>query len=77
MSKPLVKDTQDLDLNAQSSNKTGKHSSAAKPSNAGPDAHSEHKAPVDGAFGAHLDEAKDSNDTPLGQWVPSDKHNKK
>src|SRR5687768_16509857 len=35
----------------QTSTKTGKHSSARKPSNTGPDSHSEHKAPVSGAFG--------------------------
>jgi hypothetical protein len=72
---PLDQETQDLDIetNAQTSNKTGKHSAAAKPSSAGPDSHSEHKAPVSGAFGKHLDKAADSNDTPLGQWAPADK----
>ena len=36
----------------QTSNKEGKHSSAQKPSNSGPDAHQKHKTgPVPGAFG--------------------------
>lgn len=34
----------------QTSNKAGLHSDARKPSNAGPDSHEEHKAPVAGAF---------------------------
>jgi hypothetical protein len=72
---PIDRETQDLNIeeNAQTSNKTGKHSAAVKPSSAGPDSHSEHKAPVAGAFGKNLDKAADSNDTPLGQWAPSDK----
>jgi hypothetical protein len=48
---------------AQTSNKAGLHSDARKPSNAGPDAHEEHKAPVAGAFGGedladHLNKQK-------------------
>ena len=73
----LVQDTKDLDLKGQTSNKTGKHSTVVKPSSSGPDSHQEHKAPVPGAFGPHTADAKDSNDTPLGQWVPSDKHHTK
>jgi len=51
-----------MDQNAQTSNKRGLHSDARKPSNTGPDAHSEHKAPVAGAFGNEekLDERKNS-----------------
>ena len=72
---PLDRETQELDIeeNAQTSNKTGKHSAVVKPSSAGPDSHSEHKASVPGAFGSNLDKAADSNDTPLGQWAPADK----
>lgn len=74
MSKTGPLDNDDLDLKGQTSNKTGKHSARAKPSSAGPGSHEQHKAAVPGAFGGSgTDEAKDSNDTPLGQWVPSDK----
>ena len=51
---------------AQTSNKTGLHSSARKPSNTGPDSHSnKHKAPVTGAFGNPETREYDQNDTIL------------
>jgi len=61
---------------AQTSNKAGLHSDAVKPSNAGPDPHEEHKASVPGAFGNDETRENDSNDSPLGDWVPADKAHK-
>ncbi len=58
---------------AQTSNKTGLKSSARKPSNSGPDAHQEHVAPVDGAFGNEENRTKDQR----GQYAPADNAIKK
>lgn len=74
---PLHNDTQNTEPAGQTSNKSGKHSAAVKPSSAGPDSHGKHKAEVAGAFGSRQEEAENSNDTPLGQWVPADKANLK
>jgi hypothetical protein len=61
----------------QSSNKTGLASSARKPSNTGPDSHSnKHKAPVAGAFGNDETRDADPNDTYIGDQVPADKARK-
>lgn len=54
---------------AQTSNKEGLASSSRKPSNSGPDAHQEHVAPVDGAFGNEENREKDQR----GQFAPADK----
>ena len=62
---------------AQSSNKTGLHSSAKKPSNTGPDSHSnKHKAPVDGAFGNEETREHDQRDPYIGDQAPADKARK-
>ena len=53
---------------AQTSNKAGLASSSRKPSNSGPDAHEEHVAPVDGAFGNEENREQDQR----GQFAPSD-----
>jgi hypothetical protein len=58
---------------AQTSNKTGLKSSARKPSNTGPDAHEEHKAPVAGAFGNPENREYQQQDTYLGDQAPADK----
>ncbi len=52
----------------QTSNKAGLASSSRKPSNSGPDAHEEHVAPVDGAFGN--EECRDGDQR--GNYAPSD-----
>jgi hypothetical protein len=61
---------------AQTSNKEGKASSARKPSNTGPDAHEEHKAPVPGAFGNPETREYDQRDTYIGDQAPADKARK-
>ena len=61
---------------AQTSNKTGLASSARKPSNTGPDAHEEHKAPVAGAFGNPDNREYVQRDTYIGDQVPADKARK-
>jgi len=62
---------------AQTSNKTGLHSSARKPSNTGPDSHSnKHKAPVPGAFGNEETREYDQNDSYIGDQAPADKARK-
>ena len=62
---------------AQSSNKTGLHSDAQKPSNTGPDSHSgKHKAPVEGAFGHEETREYDQRDTYIGDQAPADKAQK-
>ena len=58
---------------AQTSNKEGKMSSARKPSNTGPDAHEEHKAPVAGAFGKQEERDAEQQDTYIGDQAPKDK----
>jgi hypothetical protein len=58
---------------AQTSNKTGLKSSSRKPSNTGPDAHSEHKAPVSGAFGNEETREVNQQDTYIGNSSPADK----
>ena len=63
---------------AQTSNKTGLKSSARKPSNTGPDAHSsKHKAPVDGAFGNEETRDYQQQDGYIGDQAPADKASKK
>lgn len=62
---------------AQTSNKAGLKSSARKPSNTGPDAHEEHKAPVSGAFGNTETRNYEQNDTYLGDQAPGDKARKR
>jgi hypothetical protein len=58
----------------QTSNKAGLQSSSRKPSNTGPDSHSnKHKAPVAGAFGNPEDRDNDQQDTSLGDQAPADK----
>jgi hypothetical protein len=47
-----------------------------KPSNAGPDSHSEHKAPVSGAFGNDEKRDEDPNGGYLRDFVPKDKAHK-
>lgn len=59
--------------NPQTSNKTGKRSSARKPSNAGPDSHSEHVAPVSGAFGNEEKRDEDINSGYITDQAPKDK----
>jgi hypothetical protein len=59
--------------NPQTSNKTGKLSSARKPSNAGPDSHSEHAAPVPGAFGNEEKRDEDINGGYITDQAPKDK----
>ena len=62
---------------AQTSNKTGLHSSARKPSNTGPDSHSnKHKAPVDGAFGNPDTRDRSEKDTYIEEQAPADKARK-
>lgn len=62
---------------AQTSNKAGLRSSARKPSNVGPDAHSsKHKAPVDGAFGNEETRDYDQRDSYIGDQAPADKARK-
>ena len=61
---------------AQTSNKAGLQSSSRKPSNTGPDAHEEHKAPVDGAFGNPETREYDQRDTYIGDQAPADKARK-
>lgn len=57
----------------QTSNKTGLASSSKKPSNTGPDSHSnKHKAPVAGAFGNDDREVK-PQETYIGDQAPPDK----
>lgn len=61
----------------QTSNKTGLHSSAQKPSNTGPDSHSDkHKAPVSGAFGNEDTREYDKNAGYIGDQAPADKARK-
>ena len=60
---------------AQTSNKQGLRSSARKPSNTGPDAHEEHKAPVSGAFGNPDTREHDQRDT-YGDQAPADQARK-
>ncbi|HYP14257.1 MAG TPA: hypothetical protein VEQ63_10065 [Bryobacteraceae bacterium] len=74
--KLAIKDMGDLPENGQTSNKAGLRSDARKPSNAGPDSHEEHKAPVAGAFGNDETREEDQRDTALGNWVPADKARK-
>lgn len=58
----------------QTSNKQGLQSSARKPSNTGPDSHSDkHKAPVAGAFGNPETREYQQQDTYLGDQAPADK----
>jgi hypothetical protein len=58
--------------NPQSSNKEGLASSSRKPSNTGPDSHSnKHKAPVAGAFGNNETQEDDPNQTYIGDQAPS------
>jgi hypothetical protein len=57
----------------QTSNKEGKRSSARKPSNTGPDSHSEHKAPVSGAFGNEAKRDEDINGGYITDQAPKDK----
>jgi hypothetical protein len=57
----------------QTSNKTGKQSSARKPSNSGPDSHSEHVAPVPGAFGNEETRDDDINAGYITDQAPKDK----
>jgi hypothetical protein len=60
----------------QTSNKTGLASSARKPSNTGPDSHSnKHKAPVAGAFGNDETHESDPNEGYLRDQAPVDKAN--
>jgi hypothetical protein len=62
---------------SQTSNKTGLHSSARKPSNTGPDSHSnKHKAPVDGAFGNPETRDQGRKDTYIEDQTPADKARK-
>jgi hypothetical protein len=62
---------------AQTSNKTGLHSSARKPSNTGPGSHAaKHKAPVDGAFGNEETREPDQRDSYIGDQAPADKGRK-
>ena len=58
---------------AQTSNQTGLRSSARKPSNTGPDSHSEHVAPVDGAFGNEEKLDERDNTGYLRDQAPKDK----
>ena len=62
---------------AQTSNKQGLKSSARKPSNTGPDAHEEHKAPVAGAFVKEEDREHNKRDSYLGDQAPADTASKK
>jgi hypothetical protein len=62
---------------AQTSNKAGKHSSARKPSNTGPDSHSEHNAPVAGAFGNEESRDEDEHGGYLNDQAPADKARRK
>lgn len=63
---------------AQTSNKEGLRSSARKPSNSGPDPHSDkHKAPVSGAFGNEETRDYSQRETYIGDKVPADKAIKK
>jgi hypothetical protein len=64
---------------AQTSNKQGLASSSRKPSNPGPDAHQEHIAPVDGAFGKQEDPDREvpQQETYIGAQVPADKARKR
>jgi hypothetical protein len=58
----------------QTSNKTGLASSSRKPSNTGPDSHSnKHKAPVAGAFGNDENQEGDPNQTYIGDQAPAKK----
>ena len=61
----------------QTSNKTGKLSSRRKPSNTGPDSHSEHAAPVPGAFGNEEKRDKDENSGYIADQAPKDKAHKR
>jgi hypothetical protein len=61
----------------QTSNKTGLHSSARKPSNSGPDSHSEHNAPVAGAFGNDDRRDEDEHGGYLNDQAPADKARKR
>jgi hypothetical protein len=62
---------------AQTSSKTGLHSSARKPSNAGPDSHSnKHQAPVDGAFGNPGTRDQGQKDTYIEDQAPAEKARK-
>jgi hypothetical protein len=73
----LIRDDETTGLvdkgNPQTSNKTGKHSSARKPSNTGPDSHSEHNAPVSGAFGNEEKRDEDINSGYINDQAPKDK----
>jgi hypothetical protein len=73
----LIRDDETTDTvdreGAQTSNKEGLHSSARKPSNTGPDAHSEHAAPVDGAFGSEEKRDERENSGYLRDQAPKDK----
>lgn len=61
----------------QTSNKEGLRSSARKPSNTGPGAHSgKHKAPVAGAFGNDETREPDQRDSYIGDQAPADKARK-
>jgi hypothetical protein len=77
---PLITDDETTGLvdgpGAQTSNKEGLKSSARKPSNPGPDAHQEHKAPVAGAFGNRKNREADQRDTYIGDQAPADKARK-
>ena len=61
---------------AQTSNKQGVQSSSRKPSNTGPDAHEEHKAPVSGASGNPDTREHDQRETYIGHQAPADKARK-
>jgi hypothetical protein len=73
----LIRDDETTGLadkgNPQTSNKTGKHSSARKPSNSGPDSHSEHAAPVPGASGSEEKRDADINGGYITDQAPKDK----
>jgi hypothetical protein len=72
----LIRDDESTNIDpagAQTSNKTGLKSSARKPSNTGPDSHSEHAAPVDGAFGNEERRDEKENTGYLQDRAPKDK----